>query len=237
MKLGYRVGEAIGLDESSLRNRLASSSHSRFSDEASEMAHDLVDCIIADAPDLLRVRLRRAAVTLGTKRFIVELAVPLLDELGEAWAAGAVDVQQEHVASEILQAQLHVMCAAYEEASGPTIVLATLPREYHVLGLQLVGLYLAACGAVPRILGADTPTTQIAKAAKSLRADAVGLSVSIAASSVAAANHLHELVGLLDESVVLWLGGKGASRVTPLPSGALLLGRWDELEDALEALQ
>ncbi len=237
IKLGYRVGESISLNETSLKRRLANSDPAKLNPTESELAHDLVDCIIADDPDSLRIRLRRAAVMLGTKCFISEVASPLLDELGEAWEGGALEVQQEHLATEILQSQLHLMFAAYEGSTGPTIVLATLPREYHVLGLQLVGLYLAACGAVPRILGADTPTPQIAKAGKVLNAAAVGISVSIAASSVATSNHLDALMNVLDSSIPLWLGGKGASRVGSRPERAILLDRWDALEDAFENLR
>ena len=237
IKRGFRVGEVIDLDEPSLRKRVANSEHIRFNAEESRMAHDLVDCIAADKPDLLRVLIRRAAVMLGTKRFISEVAAPLLDEIGEAWAAGAIKVQQEHIATEILQTQLHVMGIAYEGTSGPTILLATLPRENHGLGLQLVGLYLAACGAISRILGADTPVAQIAQAAKSLHADAVGISISIASSSVAAGNHLRGLIDVLDKSVELWLGGRGAPRINPRPDRVLLIGHWDEIEDALETLR
>ena len=234
IKLGYRVGETICLDESTLRERLAKSSHDRFNDEDPIAAHDLVDCVIGDDPDLLRTRMRRAAATLGTKRFVSELAAPFLHEIGEAWAAGALDVQQEHVATDILQSQIHLMNSAYDGTrGGPTIVLATLPREYHGLGLQLVGLYLAASGAVPRVLGTDTPTAQIALAAKALHADAVGLSISAASSSVAAVNHLQALVDVLDGSVALWLGGEGASRITSFQKRAVCLNRWDEIDDAL----
>lgn len=237
IKLGYRVGESIGLDELSLKSRLANSDPARRNLTESELAHDLVDCIIADDPDSLRVRMRRAAVMLGTKRFISEVAAPLLDELGEAWEGGAIEVQQEHLATEILQSQIHLMLAAYEGSIGPTIVLATLPREYHALGLQLVGLYLAACGAVPRILGADTPPAQIAKASRALNAAAVGLSISLAASSVATRNHLEALMTVLDSSIPLWLGGKGASRIGSKPERVVLLSKWDELEDAFETLR
>jgi methanogenic corrinoid protein MtbC1 len=236
IKLGYRVGESVCLDVISLKRRLAHSDPAKLNLSESRLPHDLVDCIIADDPDSLRVRLRRAAVMLGTKRFISEVAAPLLVELGEAWEGGAIEVQQEHLATEILQSQLHVMFAAYEGSAGPTIVLATLPREYHALGLQLVGLYLAACGAVPRILGADTPTAQIAKAAKALNAAAVGLSISLAASSVAASNHLEALMRVLDSSIRLWLGGRGASRIGSRPERAMLLDSWDQLEDAFESL-
>ena len=237
IKLGYRVGETIGLDKASLRQRLAAAVPSSVVAGESNLAHDLVDCAIADEPDSLRIGLRRAAVMLGTKRFIAEVATPFLHELGDAWEKGVIDVQQEHLATELLQAQLHQMAAAYEGATGPTIVLATLPRETHGLGLQLVGLYLAASGAVARILGADAPTAQIAKAARVLNADAVGISVSIAASSVAATNHLNSLIEVLDKHIALWLGGDGASRLRALPERALLLCHWDELEDALAVLR
>jgi len=236
LKLGFRIGEMVGLDDESLRQRLSQSTHVRLDSEQSVLAHDFVDCVIADELDALRVRLRRAAAALGTKRFISEVVTPLLHELGEAWAEGILEVHQEHAATEILQGQLHAMMTDYEGNDGPTIVLATLPRETHGLGLQLVSLYAAACGASPRMLGVDTPTAQLAKAAQVFRADAVAISVSIAASSVAIGNHLNHLASVLDSTTPLWIGGQGASKLNQLPERVRVLTHWDELEDAVSTL-
>ena len=236
IKLGFRIGEMVGLDDEALRQRLSQSNHVRLVSDESAMAHDLVDCAIADELNSLRVRLRRAAAVLGTKRFVSEVASPLLRELGEAWSEGILEVHQEHAATEILQSQLYAMASDYDGAEGPTILLATLPRGTHGLGLQLVQLYAAACGALPRMLGVDTPTAQIAKAAESLRVDVVALSISVAASSVAIGNHLNHLDEALNPKIPLWVGGEGATRVTQLPGRVRVLTHWDEFEDALTAL-
>jgi MerR family transcriptional regulator, light-induced transcriptional regulator len=237
LKFGFRIGEMVSLDDPTLKQRLAQTSHDRLDSEGSTLSHDLVDCVIADEIDALRARLRRTAAMLGTKRFIAEVASPLLHELGDAWEQGILEVHQEHSAMEVLQSQLHAMSTAYEGTEGPVVVLATLPRETHGIGLQLAGLYLAACGALPRIVGVDTPPPQIAKSAAAFKADAVAISVSVAASSVAVTNHLNHLLTVLDAQIPLWLGGNGATRLAEVPERARLVTHWDELEDALLALR
>jgi len=236
LRIGFRIGEMVDIDDNVLRQRLSQSSHGRLDAERSSLAHDLIDCTIADDLDAVRSRLRRAAVMLGTRRFVAEVASQFLQEIGEAWEQGILEIHQEHAAVEILQSQLHTMSTAFEGIDGPTVVLATLPRETHGLGLQLVGIYLAACGATPRILGVDTPTAQIAKAAEAFKAEAVAVSVSVAASSVAVGNHLTQLLSVLHSRIPLWLGGKGVAKLPQLPDRVKILGHWDELEDALLTL-
>ena len=236
LKLGFRIGEMVNLDDEVLKQRLSQTSHDRLDSEESSLAHDLVDFAIADELDSLRIRLRRAGVLLGTKRFISEVASPLLQEIGDAWEQGMLEVHQEHAATEVLQSQLHAMATAYEGTDGPVIILATLPRETHALGLQLAALYLSACGALPRILGVDTPTEQLIKAADVFKADAIALSVSVAASTVAVTNHLSNLLNGLDARIAVWLGGRGATRLPQIPDRVRLVTHWDELEDALLTL-
>ncbi len=236
IKLGYRVGETIQLDELTLRERLANSSPSRLGQGHVQTVQDLVDCIIADEPDSLRDKLRHAAANLGTGRFVIEVAAPLLHDMGEAWFEGVLDVQQEHIASEVILSLIHTMRVAYDGAIGPLILLATLPREPHALGMHLVGLYLAANGASVRIIGTDTPPAQMASAARALNADAVAISISAAASTSATREHLSVLDENLDKSSALWLGGKGALRLDALPARAVCLNHWDEIDDALAAL-
>jgi len=114
--------------------------------------------------------------------------------------------------------------------------MATLPREAHGLGMMLTALYLAASDARVRVIGADTPALQIAQAARTFQADAVGVSISAAASTVAVREQLDVLSSSLEKSTTLWLGGKGALRLDALPERAVCINHWDELEDALRAL-
>jgi methylmalonyl-CoA mutase cobalamin-binding subunit len=224
------------LDDSQLRERLANSSASRLGGAYVQTVQDLIDSVIADSPELLRDKLRHAAANLGTKRFVSEVAAPFLVDLGDAWFEGVVEIQQEHLASEVLLAQIHAMAASYERAAGPTFVMATLPREAHSLGLMLVALYLAASDVNVRVVGADTPALQIVQAARALEADAVAISISSAAPSAAVREQLEVLATNLDKSTALWLGGRGALRLEAPPARALCLNHWDEIDDALAAL-
>jgi methylmalonyl-CoA mutase cobalamin-binding subunit len=99
------------------------------------------------------------------------------------------------------------------EPTCPLVVLATLPGEHHLLPLDMVGVYLSASDASPRMLGADTPALEIAAAARAMRADAVGVSISAAADRDACAANLEELIGELPRKTELWVGGAGGEAV------------------------
>jgi hypothetical protein len=72
--------------------------------------------------------------------------------------------------------------------------------------------------------------------ARTFKADAVGISVSAAASTTAVREQLAALDEKLDKGTALWLGGKGALRLDAPPTRAVCLHHWDELDDALVGL-
>ena len=57
------------------------------------------------------------------------------------------------------------------------------------------------------MLGVDTPIAEIVEAARGLRANVVGISVSSAADAREAAAAVRTLLGRLPADVELWLGG------------------------------
>lgn len=198
----------------------------------------VTDALRAD--DIVGVRslLRAAAVSLGPRAFVTELAHPLAVRVGELWAAGSLEVRHEHVASACLTSQLHLLLGALEDGErAPSVLLATLPGEPHLLGLDMVAVYLAANLAAPHVLGADTPPTEIAAAAKAFDVDAVGLSISPAVDRRAASRALTRLAAALPSRTELWLGGTGASLVAEAAPSARVVLAWTELDLALSELR
>lgn len=195
----------------------------------------------ADDAHALRALLRAAAVSLGPRAFVSELAHPLLVRVGELWAEGALDVRHEHLASTCLTAQLHLLLGALDDGErSPAVLLATLPGEPHLLGIDMVSVHLAANLAAPRVLGADTPPAQIVEAARALAVDAVGLSISPAYDAREASRAVSWLLANLPRDVQLWLGGSGARSITPAPSSVpapVLVATWADLDAALAALR
>lgn len=240
---GHRPGAVVGLPHRALVQLTGADAPGTTGTSGPLSATPSVDTCIetlrANDAVRLRVLLRCAAVLLGVRRFVDELAAPLAVRVGSMWAAGTIAVRQEHMFAECLATQLRTMLAALEGAeAGPVVVLATFPGELHALGLEMAALRMASCAAAPRVLGPSCPPEEIAQAARSLGAAAVGISVSAAAPTRATERHLARLLaGLGDASAAVWLGGSGAPGVR-LPSRRVRVLRTSaEVDLALSALQ
>ena len=198
----------------------------------------VVEALRADDIAGVRSLLRAAAVSLGPRAFVTEIAQPLAVRVGELWARGFLEVRHEHVASACLTSQLHLLLGALDDGDrSPSVLLATLPGEPHLLGLDMVAVYLAANLAAPHVLGADTPPAQIVEAARAFDVDAVGLSISLAADKRAAARSLEVLAETLPSRTELWLGGAGAPSVASAAPAAHVTPSWSDLDSALAGLR
>ena len=247
LQAGFRPGEVVTLGAADLTKLVEASVADAppprapaASGTAPLGAPSSVDAILEAllADDIVGVRgtLRAAAITLGPRAFVSHVAQPLAVRMGAMWAQGQLEVRHEHLASACLTSQLHLLLGALDDGDRePTVLLATLPSEPHVLGLDMVAVYLAASLAAPRVLGANTPPTQIADAARALGVDAVGLSISGAADGDAASRGVKAVAQGLPAGVELWLGGGGAGVVAGAAPTARLIGTWPELDAALAA--
>jgi methylmalonyl-CoA mutase cobalamin-binding subunit len=132
-----------------------------------------------------------------------------------------------------------VLFGAFDDDGGrkPVVVLATLPGEPHVLPLDMVAVYLAARHASPHLLGPDTPPAQIAAAARALRADAVGISISPAAERRTVSLHVRKLTRLLPDKTALWLGGGGAVGMAQDLPRVVHFASWSDLDTVLGAVR
>jgi methylmalonyl-CoA mutase cobalamin-binding subunit len=97
-----------------------------------------------------------------------------------------------------------------ERASGPLVVLGTLPGEGHGLGLQMAALLLASGGCRILYLGTEVPPPQLASLARDLGARAVAVSVSSASKGSGTVASLRRLRERLPQRVALVVGGEGA---------------------------
>jgi methanogenic corrinoid protein MtbC1 len=238
MKMGYRAGEAIRLSTDALTELLATQTQITVERERGPHpdVEPLIDRVATADPEGLRRELRRMASILGARQFIVDVCAPLVEAVGDGWSRGELQVHHEHLLSDILVAQLRLMSSLHDNASGPKLLLATLPREQHGIGLHMVGLFAQVMGAQVQLLGTDTPPLEICRAASALRTQAVGLSLSSCFPTAAAREHIQWLAEHLPGSVELWLGGKGALSVDDLPNRARVLSSWNELELAVHGL-
>ncbi len=194
----------------------------------------LVSLLVADEVPRFEEELRSAAILRGARGFVTEVAHPLAVAVGEAWAEGTIAIRQEHLMTECLTTQLRLLLAArHDVAGGPVAVLATLPSEPHTLGIQMAAVYLSLGGVIPCILGADTPASEVADAARALRAAIVGVSVTGAADMRATRRELRALAHALPGRVSLWVGGTAATTACAGIERARAVTSWPSLDDGI----
>ena len=144
--------------------------------------------------------------------YIEARIAPCLEVLGSAWQKGEIDVAHEHFASERVSDVLRGARLRFEEtATGPLVVLATLPGEAHGLGVQMAALVLSARGLRVLSLGTEVPVAEVAALAGSTDALAVGISASISTQKQAAAV-VSALRSAMPRKIELVVGGAGAPR-------------------------
>ncbi len=235
LKAGFRAGEVIHRDIDDLRRVLAGSAVAKLPSDAESPTIDAIIARLArDDLGGLRAELRQAIAALGPKRFLLEVAGSLVEQVGEGWAAGRLEVRQEHLFSEVLSTQLRLLLSAHDDTSGePVILLTTLSNELHGLGLDMAALYLALEGAQPRLLGLNTPPGQVVEAALALHARVIGLSVSPAADRNETQAQIARMLRELPQEVELWIGGKASSRIELADPRAQHVVSWQDLDRAL----
>lgn len=212
-------------------------------DEPSAEAQvDLRNAFIAAAADLDAAGVEQVLDEMfagGTFEQVAERHVlPALEDLGEAWAAGRLDVAAEHAASHAVQRRL---AAAYQAAGRPGeadgAILVGLPSgARHELGALAFAIAGRRAGLPILYLGPDLPVADWVATARRTRARAAIVGAVTRADGAAALEVARALAGARP-GIVVGFGGAGA----PDPTA----GRWtgprpirlpDGIRAAVEAL-
>lgn len=232
IEAGFRPGEVVRQPAEALESLLAVSAEQVApTPGGSEPWRPAMNAIVRSDVDGMRRQLRQLVATFGARRFVTDVIAPLLVEIGRAWTAGTIDIRHEHLASEAITTQIRTLLATFEETPGhPTVLVGTLPREPHRLGMEMAALYLAAHGALVRLIGADTPADQIVAAAIQLEADVVAISISPSTDPLAAGGYLKWMLAELPENVQVWIGGSNALRVRESHPRLRTVATWDNID-------
>jgi MerR family transcriptional regulator, light-induced transcriptional regulator len=93
-----------------------------------------------------------------------DLILPALREIGNEWERGALEVGQEHFASNLVRERMLALARLWGRGAGPLAILACAPGERHDIGLIAFGLVLRSHGWRILFLGADTPLATLRRA-------------------------------------------------------------------------
>ena len=214
---GHRPGVVVGLDDEALSALLAEAPAER---PIGKGTRRVLEWVRSYGADEIRAWLEARWNPEGHLTFLEHEIAPLVVAVGRAWADGDLEVRHEHFLSEVLEDELRRRRLEYRPSPGAAgLLLATLPEELHALGLHMAALCAAAHGLRIHLLGVNSPTGSIVRAAEDLRATAVGISVSSSSGGAATDRNLAELRKALPPTVRLIVGGAGMQRVRRAPKG------------------
>lgn len=173
----------------------------------------------------------------GLRYFVQDTVAPLTVQVGFDWEQGRLQVFEEHLFTELTGRILRQAIAAVPGGSEPRVLLTTLPREPHGMGLLMVEAVLSLEGAQCISLGTQMPLLEIADAVAAHRVDAVALSFSAAFPARQVPALLEQLRAALPGSAELWAGGAGVQKLVSsegvtcmasLDSAIAAVHRWRE---------
>ena len=153
---------------------------------------------------------------LAVRDVYLEVLAPVLEEVGDRWAAGELTVAHEHYATAVTAGVLGMLARHMRvpPTSGRLAVVACTPGELHALGAHMVADFLEGEGWEVLALGAAMPAADLAALVDDERPDLVALSTSVANNLDGAADTLRHL-GDLAEPPFVAVGGRAWSGVSP----------------------
>jgi MerR family transcriptional regulator, light-induced transcriptional regulator len=198
----------------------------------------LVELLRVGRYDDFRFELLKRATREGLSHFVLDTAAPLSARVGNAWAAGTLQVYHEHLYSEAMQVTLRSLMRPLSEAlrgrgAHPRVVLTTLPGEAHGLGILMAEAMLALTDCECMALGTQTPQQEIVDAVLAHEIEIVALSFSASVPVQAVINGLTELRAVLPAEVTIWVGGSSPALRRKLPDGVLNVAGLGPIEEAV----
>jgi MerR family transcriptional regulator, light-induced transcriptional regulator len=172
----------------------------------------LIALLRAGAFEDFRFGLLKRATRDGLERFVLDVAAPLAARVGNAWAAGTLQVYHEHLFSEAMQTTLRSLMRPLADVlrgrgSRPRVLLTTISGEGHGLGILMAEAMFTLSECECMQLGLQTPLHDIADAVSAHNIDIVALSFSAVLPAHSIATSLNDLRNLLPSHVHVWVGG------------------------------
>ena len=181
-----------------------------------------------------------ASVAFSQPVFLEKLITPLMQEIGEQWKTGTLQIAHEHLALAVVRTLLGSIYQGFDvSAAMPNIVVSTPRGQLHEIGALIAGTTAASQGWRVTYLGPNLPAEEIVRCAVQKSATAVGLSIIYPTDDPNIANELRKLRRGLQGDVAVFIGGSGASAYDAVirSVGAVRVNDMQAFRAELEALR
>jgi DNA-binding transcriptional MerR regulator/methylmalonyl-CoA mutase cobalamin-binding subunit len=163
------------------------------------------------------------------ERVATTLLFPALQQLGDAWAAGAVSVAGEHLASNAVLRRLGLAldAAGFGDGAGGRVLVGLPPGGRHELGALAFAVAARRAGVPVAYLGPDLPVADWVSAADGARAAVIGV---VTARDRKGALEVARALQAAQPGMIVAFGGRGAPETDailhlddPLPASVATL--------------
>ncbi|MFD1780066.1 MerR family transcriptional regulator [Fredinandcohnia salidurans] len=161
--------------------------------------------------------LKQAYHHVGLERFLTDIVVPFLKEVGRKWEMREWDEYQESVSSLVVRDFLVQIRRNYQyRENAPFVLGACLPNEQHEVPLHLVLLRFMVKGWKTQLIGASPAPGAIESLVRKLKPNVVILSATTTIPFETDAQMLRKLdqFAATQKDIQFYLGGQGVEAKT-----------------------
>ena len=234
-ELGHSIGQVARLRDDELRGIIGETSPDIGSQVSlyAALVEDYMDAILSFDVQRGESILTRTAAILPPMTLTLEVIVPLMRRVGEAWIAGQLRISHEHVISGQLRSLLGTLMRQTETAPGAKrIIVATPPGHLHEFG-AIIGAFMAASrGFEPIYLGTHMPFDEMSDAADMAGATTILLSIARDCEP-GEQTSLISGIELLARKHEVWVGVPENHDLAALELPAKMLYRYEDLDQTL----
>jgi methanogenic corrinoid protein MtbC1 len=236
-ELGHSIGQVARLHDDELRRVIGETSQEVTSHATiyDALIDDYLEAIFRFDVQVAESMLSRTAAIIPPMKLTLEIMVPLMRRVGEAWHEGRLKISHEHIISGQLRSLLGtLMRQVQSEVGAPRVIVSTPPGHLHEFG-AIIGAFMAASrGFEPIYLGANTPFENISDAAAQSGSAIVLLSVARACNS-REREGLRAGLEALSRNHEVWVGIPDRNKPFTTNARVTLFHQYDELDRALVA--
>ncbi len=177
-----------------------------------DLAHEFVAAVMAHDLTRAELAINGAFALYDLETACTRVIQPALEDIGDRWHRGEVEVATEHLATSVIRGVLGSLLRLVGYDRGERLALvAGAPGERHDLGAQMLALFLARRGLRVLFLGGDVPADSLARMTQQLHPAVVTLSAA-SPETAATPAETARLLALLPSPPLVVFGGQAFVR-------------------------
>jgi MerR family transcriptional regulator, light-induced transcriptional regulator len=217
LKRDYRIGEIAPLNLHELKRKMSSAQAlSTASRPARTEVQQAMKYLALQDWNELEALLVRTVRSLKPIPAILDLIVPLFQQIGLEISEGRLSIAQEHIVSALIKQQLYGLSVSKTKRENLKLVVAAPEGDFHELGILSAHAIANVLKAQSLYLGPNTPKKDLCETATRFAATHILIAATVTKKEGARDDffsYVHFLDQNLPDDVTFWLAGRASSTI------------------------